>query len=216
MVSEDKKTGIILVGGGGHCKSVIDVLVDSQEFKIIGILDMKDKVGSNLLGFPIIGTDEDIPELVIKYKHFHITIGHILSNFNRVNLFHRIVSLGGVFPVIKAYDAHISKYALIQPGSFIGHKTVVNAGAKIGFNCIINTGAVIEHDSIVENSSHISTCVTVNADCQVGEGSFLSSHVVINRGVKIPPESRIYSGSIVTKSFKERGLSLKGIPAKIV
>jgi sugar O-acyltransferase (sialic acid O-acetyltransferase NeuD family) len=216
VVSEDKKTGIILVGGGGHCKSVIDVLVDSQEFKIIGILDMKDKVGSNLLGFPIIGTDEDIPELVIKYKHFHITIGHILSNFNRVNLFHRIVSLGGVFPVIKAYDAHISKYALIQPGSFIGHKTVVNAGAKIGFNCIINTGAVIEHDSIVENSSHISTCVTVNADCQVGEGSFLSSHVVINRGVKIPPESRIYSGSIVTKSFKERGLSLKGIPAKIV
>ena len=216
MVSEDKKTGIILVGGGGHCKSVIDVLVDSQEFKIIGILDMKDKVGSNLLGFPIIGTDEDIPKLVIKYKLFHITIGHILSNFNRVNLFHRIVSLGGVFPVIKAYDAHISKYALIQPGSFIGHKTVVNAGAKIGFNCIINTGAVIEHDSIVENSSHISTCVTVNADCQVGEGSFLSSHVVINRGVKIPPESRIYSGSIVTKSFKERGLSLKGIPAKIV
>ena len=67
-MSEDKKIGIILVGGGGHCKSVIDVLVDSQEFKIIGILDMKNKVGSNLLGFPIIGTDEDIPKLIMKYK----------------------------------------------------------------------------------------------------------------------------------------------------
>ena len=215
-MSEDKKIGIILVGGGGHCKSVIDVLVDSQEFKIIGILDLKDKVGSNLLGFPIIGTDEDIPKLIMKYKNFHITIGHILSNVNRVNLFNRIVSLGGSFPIIKAYDAQISKYALIHPGSFIGHKAVINAGAKIGCNCIINTGAVIEHDSIVENHSHISTCVTVNADCQVGEGSFLSSHVVINRGVEIPPESRVYSGSIVTKSFKERGISLKGIPAKIV
>ena len=215
-MSEDKKIGIILVGGGGHCKSVIDVLVDSHEFNIIGILDMKDKVGSNLLGFPIIGTDEDIPKLIIKYKYFHITIGHILSNVNRVNLYHRIESLGGSFPIIKAYDAHISKFALIHPGTFIGHNVVINAGAKIGSNCIINTGAVIEHDSIVENHSHISTCVTVNADCQVGEGSFLSSHVVINRGVEIPPESRIYSGSIVTKSFKERGISLKGIPAKIV
>jgi acetyltransferase-like isoleucine patch superfamily enzyme len=68
----------------------------------------------------------------------------------------------------------------------------------------------------VEKHCHISTCVTLNADCQVGECSFLSSHVVINRGVEIPPESRIYSGSIVTKSFKERGISLKGIPAKIV
>jgi len=215
-VSEDKKMEIILVGGGGHCKSVIDVLVDSQEFKIIGILDMKDKVGSNLLGFPIIGTDEDIPKLIMKYKNFHITIGHILSNVKRVNIYQRIELLGGSFPIIKAYDAHISKYALINSGSFIGHKAVINAGAKIGCNCIINTGAVIEHDSIVENHSHISTCVTVNADCQVGEGSFLSSHVVINRGVEIPPESRIYSGSIVTKSFKERGISLKGIPAKIV
>lgn len=215
-MSEDKKIGIILVGGGGHCKSVIDVLVDSQEFNIIGLLDMKDKVGSNLLGFPIIGTDDDIPKLITKYKNFHITIGHILSNVNRVNLYHRIESLGGSFPIIKAYDAYVSKYALIHPGTFIGHKAVINAGAKIGCNCIINTSAVIEHDSIVENHSHISTCATVNADCQVGEGSFLSSHVVINRGVKIPPESRIYSGSIVTKSFKERGISLKGIPAKIV
>jgi sugar O-acyltransferase (sialic acid O-acetyltransferase NeuD family) len=215
-VSEDNKIGIILVGGGGHCKSVIDVLVDSKEFKIIGILDMKDKVGSNLLGFPIIGTDEDIPKLITKYKNFHITIGHILSNVNRVNLYNRIESLGGTFPVIKAYDAHISNFALINSGSFIGHKAVINAGAKIGCNCIINTGAVIEHDSIVEKHCHISTCVTLNADCQVGEGSFLSSHVVINRGVEIPPESRIYSGSIVTKSFKERGISLKGIPAKIV
>ena len=215
-MSEDNKIGIILVGGGGHCKSVIDVLVDSQEFKIIGILDMKDKVGSNLLGFPIIGTDEDIPKLIMKYENFHINIGHILSNVSRVNLYHRIESLGGIFPIIKAYDAHISKYAFINPGTFIGHKAFINAGAKIGCNCIINTGAVIEHDSIVENHSHISTCVTVNADCQVGEGSFLSSHVVINRGVKIPPESKIYSGTIVTKSFKERGISLKGIPAKIV
>ena len=215
-MSEVKKTGIILVGGGGHCKSVIDVLVDSQEFKIIGILDMKDKLGSNLLGFPIIGTDEDIPKLIIKYKNFHITIGHILSNVKRVNIYQRIELLGGSFPIIKAYDAHISKYAFINPGTFIGHKAVINAGAKIGCNCIINTGAVIEHDSIVENHSHISTCVTVNADCQVGEGSFLSSHVVINRGVKIPPESKIYSGTIVTKSFKERGISLKGMPAKII
>lgn len=215
-MSEDKKIEIILIGGGGHCKSVIDVLQHNQEFKIIGILDSKDKVGSNLLGFPIIGTDEDIPRLILKYKIFHITIGHILSNVSRVNLFNKIESLGGTFPVIKAYDAHISSFATVNPGSFIGHKTVINAGSKIGYNCIINTGAIIEHDAVIGSHSHISTSVTINADCGVGEGSFLSSHVVLNRGVEIPPNTRIYSGSIVTKSFMDKGISLKGIPAKVV
>jgi acetyltransferase-like isoleucine patch superfamily enzyme len=57
---------------------------------------------------------------------------------------------------------------------------------------------------------------TVNADCIVGENSFLSSHVIINRGIHITSNTIIYSGSVVTKSFKESGIALRGIPAKIV
>jgi sugar O-acyltransferase (sialic acid O-acetyltransferase NeuD family) len=207
---------IILIGGGGHCKSVIDVISSTKEFEIAGIVDVKEKIGTKILGFPVIGSDDDLFKIVKLYKYFHISIGHILSNSSRVRVFKLIEELGGCFPVIRAYDAHVSSFANIKPGTFIGHKVVVNAGVEIGINCIINTSAIIEHDSIIGDHCHISTMATVNADCEIGESSFLSSHVVINRGIHIARQSRIFSGSVVTKSFEKQGVALKGIPAQII
>jgi sugar O-acyltransferase (sialic acid O-acetyltransferase NeuD family) len=207
---------IILIGGGGHCKSVIDVISSTKEFKIAGIVDIKEKVGTKILGFPVVGSDDDLYKIVKSYKYFHISIGHILSNSSRIRVFKLIEELGGSFPVIKAYDAHVSSFSNIKQGTFIGHKVVVNAGVDIGMNCIINTSAIIEHDSIIRDHCHISTMATVNADCEIGESSFLSSHVVINRGIHIARQSRIFSGSVVTKSFEKQGVALKGMPAQII
>jgi len=36
---------IILIGGGGHCKVVIDTILSTNEFEIIGILDLEENVG---------------------------------------------------------------------------------------------------------------------------------------------------------------------------
>lgn len=210
------KQDIILIGGGGHCKSVIDVIESNQEFRIAGIIDVKDKQGSNLLGFPFVGTDEELPFMIKKYKYFHISVGHILSNVNRVRIFQLVSELGGEFPIIKANDAYVSTFASIKAGTFIGHRAVINAGAQIGLNNIINTGAIIEHDSIIGDNCHISTMATVNADCEIGDNTFLSSHAVINRGIKIPERSIVYSGAVVTKTFIGFGLALRGIPAKII
>ncbi len=214
MLDKQKKD-IVLIGGGGHCKSVIDIIEDNQEFRIIGIIDVNVKLGSELLGVPFIGTDEDIPLLVKKYTYFHISVGHILSNTNRVRIFQLITKLGGEFPILIAKDAYVSSFASIKAGTFIGHKVVINAGAQIGLNNIINTGAIVEHDSIIGDHCHISTMATVNADCEIGDNTFLSSHVVINRGIEIAKNTMIYSGAVVTKSFLQTGISLSGIPAKI-
>ncbi len=213
---DNQKKEIILIGGGGHCKSVIDVIFSTNEFKIAGIVDVKEKIGTKILGVPVIGSDDDLINIVKSYKYFHVSIGHILSNSSRIRVFKLIEDLGGSFPVIRAYDAYISSFANIKSGTFIGHKVVVNAGVKIGINCIINTNAIIEHDSIIGDHCHISTMATVNADCKIGESSFLSSHVVINRGIYLARESRVFSGSVVTKSFEKQGAALKGIPAKII
>ena len=51
---------LILIGGGGHCKSCIDVIEGVNDYKILGILDTADKVGQEVLGYKIIGTDSDI------------------------------------------------------------------------------------------------------------------------------------------------------------
>src|SRR6476620_8115504 len=132
---------IILIGGGGHCKSVIEVIESAGQYKIGGIVDVPEKVGELVLGYKIIGSDNDLPSLMAEFRNFHITVGHIRSNKVRVKMFDQLREKGASLPVIIASTAHVSSHARVNEGSVIMHHAFVNAGAKIGKNCIINTGA---------------------------------------------------------------------------
>lgn len=70
---------ILLVGGGGHCRSCIDVIEAEKKFKIAGIVDVKEKLHQNVLGYEVIGTDEEILDLIKKFNSCLITIGQIKS-----------------------------------------------------------------------------------------------------------------------------------------
>ncbi|HIE16406.1 MAG TPA: hypothetical protein EYP69_05735, partial [Bacteroidales bacterium] len=52
---------IILIGGSGHCKACIDVIEAENKFQIEGILDLPIKYGSKILGYKVIGNDDNIP-----------------------------------------------------------------------------------------------------------------------------------------------------------
>ena len=54
---------IILIGGGGHCKSVIDVIEQQGHFSISGIVDKPELFGTDVLGYPVIGNDSDLESL---------------------------------------------------------------------------------------------------------------------------------------------------------
>ena len=171
---------LILLGGGGHCKSVIDV-AESAGYTILGVLDKAELVGTKVLGYEIIGTDDDIPQYVDKAE-FLITVGQIKSPATRQKLAALVEQAGGRFATVIASDAYVSKYATIGAGTVIMHKAVVNADANIGEHCIINTMANIEHEVQIGGFCHVSTGVMVNGNCKIPEGMFIGSQSVINNG----------------------------------
>ena len=188
---------LILVGGGGHCKSVIDVVEATNQFRIVGIVDTKENLGTEVCGYKIMATDDDIDELVRTYRYFLITVGQIRSSAIRTRLFHRIKSQGGLFPVLIAPTAYVSTHAVLGEGSVIHHHAFVNAGARIGVNCIINTAALIEHDVQIGNHCHVSTAAVVNGNCSVGDHCFIGSQAVVSQGVTISQECLIGAGAVV-------------------
>lgn len=188
---------LVLVGGGGHCKSVIDV-AESAGYTILGILDKPELVGTSVLGYNVIGTDDDLPQYVDKAE-FVITVGQIKSSALRRKLAQMVKDAGGKLATIIAADAYVSKYAILGEGTVVMHKAVVNAGAKIGANCIINTMANIEHDVQVGDFCHVSTGVMVNGEVKIGDDSFIGSGSVIHQCVSIEANSIIPAGSIVRK-----------------
>lgn len=182
---QTQNNNIILIGGGGHCKSCIDVIEQQGRFKITGIIDLPEKQHQKILGYPVIGTDDDLPHLATKYNHFLITLGQIKSPDTRMALFEKIKSLGGTFPVIISPLAYVSKHTTVEEGTIVMHKALVNAGATVGKNCIVNTKALIEHDAVIRDHCHIATNTVINGGCTVGEGSFFGSTAMARECIEI-------------------------------
>jgi len=176
---------ILLIGGGGHCKSVIDVIEQESKFIIAGIIDKKELIGQEVLGYKIIGCDSDLEKLFEKYKYAIVTVGQIKSNNIRVKLFNKLKEIGYKLPTIVSPLAYISKYAIIEEGTVIMHYAFVNAGAKIGKNCIINTKALIEHDAVIGDNTHISTATVINGGVVVKEDSFIGSNTTTREYIEI-------------------------------
>lgn len=199
------KRPLILIGGGGHCKSVIEV-AESAGYEIKGILDMPDEVGKEVLpGHKIIGIDEDIPQYVEKCD-FVITVGFIKNPALRIKLYNKVKAAGGRLATIIASTAHVSKYAELGEGTVIMHQAFVNAGAKIGDNCIINTFVNIEHDAEVGNQCHISTGTMMNGECKIGENCFIGSQSVCANCIEIASDIIVGAGSVVRKSIRVKGI----------
>ena len=188
---------IILIGGGGHCKSVIDVIEQEGKFQIIGIVDKPELLGVKVLGYPVIGNDSDLVDLSKKYRYALVTVGQIKSSSLRVRLFKLAVKVGLTMPNIISPRAYVSKHAMIGQGTVIMHDALENANAKIGQNCIINSKALIEHDAIIEDFCHIATNAVINGAAIVRQGSFLGSGVITKQGVKVEKNSFIKAGSLV-------------------
>jgi sugar O-acyltransferase (sialic acid O-acetyltransferase NeuD family) len=212
MISRDK---IILIGGGGHCNSVIDIIEQENKFEIAGIVDRAEMIGKKTLNYEIIAEDLDLPKLVKEFKYFFITVGHIRSNQLRIKLYETVVFLGGKFPVIVSPLAHVSKHARVLDGTVIMHKATVNPNSFIEQNSIINTGSIIEHGVKVGKHCHISTGAVVNGDCCIKDNCFVGSGSVLVNGITIHENTLVGAGSVVIKDVRPFS-KIVGNPAKLM
>ena len=189
------KEKIVLIGGGGHCRSVIDVIEQENKYEIIGIVDKKELIGKKVLNYEIIASDDALDEIFETCKNAIITIGQIESSSLRTKIFKNLKNIGFNLPVIISPIAYVSKYSIIEEGTIILHHALINANVKIGKNCIINTKALVEHDSIVEDYCHISTASIINGGVIVKEGTFLGSNATSKQNIEI--NGFIKAGSLV-------------------
>ena len=190
------KEKILLIGGGGHCKSVIDVIESQNRFEIAGIVDKKEFMGQKILDYEIIGCDEDLETLFKEYKYVVITIGQLLNANKRIELFDLVKKIGYELPIIISSRAYVSKHARIEEGCVVMHDVIINASAAVEKNCIINTKALIEHDAIIKENCHISTGAIINGGVVVNKNSFVGSNVVTKQYITIKENSFIKAGSL--------------------
>lgn len=190
------KPNLVLIGGGGHCVSVIDIIENGNEFNILGILD-SNITENNILGYKILGGDDLIPELVNENTYFLITVGQIKSYSIRKKISKILIKNNAKLATVISSLAYVSKHASIEEGTVIMNHTVVNAKSKIGKNCIINTMSNIEHGVLIGEFCHISTCAVVNGESIIGNGTFIGSNATISNNTTVKENSIISAGKFI-------------------
>lgn len=188
---------LILIGAGGHCKSCIDVIEQLGGWQIAGIVDKKGSGMTDVLGYPIIGCDDDLPELRKQYDYAFVSLGQIASAALKKSLFNQLKNLGFQQPGLVSPLAYVSQHASLGEGTIVMHHALINAGAQVGANVIINSKALIEHDAQIGDHCHIATNAVINGDVRVGESSFVGSGAITKQGIEIAANSFIKAGSLV-------------------
>ena len=196
---------IELIGSGGHCKSCVDVIEASNQYRMLGVVVPKNFPvrQQNPEQYPILGTDDDLKIIVSQTKNILIAIGQLGKGELRASLFQSALDAGAVFPTIVSMFAYTSNRSSIGEGTIIMHMAVVNSGAIIGANCIINSMALVEHDVVIGNNVHVATGALINGNVTIGSNCFVGSGATIKQGVTIGKNTVIQAGQFVRDSLPE-------------
>lgn len=206
---------IVLIGAGGHCKVIIDIIKSNGDFQIVGVTD-KNHTDDKVLDVPILGDDSILEGLYNDGVKFAFICIGALSNLSiRNNIYKKLKSIGFQIPILIHKNAIVSQYSSISDGTCIMAGAIVNPNAEIGENCIINSGAIIEHDCVIGSNTHVSpkACIAgssiVGSDCHVGLGSSIIQCVKIGNNVTIG------AGAVVVNNVQDNVLVV-GVPAKVI
>ena len=207
------KKKILLIGGGGHCHSVLDSILAAEAYEEIGIIDNR---FNSELGVSVVGTDDDIPRLMSEgWLEAFVTVGSVGNTKVRRNLYEMIKSIGLNVPTIIDPTAVVAKGTELSEGVYVGKNSIVNAGSRIGTCAIINTGAIVEHNCVIGNFSHICPGSTICGQVFVGDDSHVGAGTVVRQQINIGCGSLIGIGSVVVKDIPNN-VKAYGNPCRVV
>jgi sugar O-acyltransferase (sialic acid O-acetyltransferase NeuD family) len=203
---------VVLIGGGGHCRSCIDV-IQGTGAEIHGVLTPEPLVGT--LGYERLGDDRWLEASIARCYVFLVAVGQTSISSLRKDLYSKVIAQGLDFFTAQSNKATISNQAQVGLGSILMPHAVVGPKVYIGENSIINTGAIIEHDVHIENHVHVAPGAVVNGGVKISAGSMIGSNAVILPQINIAADVIVGAGSVVTQDIKNAGTWI-GAPARRV
>lgn len=208
------KKKLLLIGGGGHCKSILDTLYRCNSYGEIGIIEQSQTLNKKVLDSHIIGTEEDLPMLKKDgYTDAFISVGSIGNPTVRIKLYKQMLNLGFVLINIIDTTSYIGFNCRFGNGVFIGKNVTLNADVNVKDGAIINTNAVIEHDCEIGAFVHIAPGSTICGNVSIGNNTHIGAGATVIQSVHIGKDVIVGAGSVVVDSIKDFQ-KYCGVPAK--
>ncbi len=196
------KTRLLVVGAGGHGRSVAEAAELSGQFEVVGFLDDALHVGEIVLGVPMLGTVDSMAYHRAAADQAIVAVG---NNAVREGLMQQLIAAGFELATVVHPSAIVSPRALLGAGSSVMSGAILGTETRLGIGSIVNCGAVVDHHAIVEDYGHLGVNASMAGATVLGRGAWMQAGAVLGYGVTVPSGLTLAPGEVVdskTKKYK--------------
>lgn len=205
-------SALIIFGGGGHGKTVIDLVRALGTYRIVGVFDDGLTPGSDVLGVPVLGGEKDLGEWHSRGIHLAVNaVGGIGNPVVRVQIFEILEKAGFVFPALVHPSAVVERSATIEPGVQVFAHSYIGSAARVGFGSVINVGAIVHHDCVIGRVVNLSPGATLAGNVHVGNYAQIGMLATVNLKITIGENARLGNGCTVKSDVPSGGRVWAGI-----
>jgi sugar O-acyltransferase (sialic acid O-acetyltransferase NeuD family) len=204
-------TALVIYGGGGHAKSLIELIQVEGKYHVVGILDDHLVTGTMMFGIPVLGNGDFL--LRLKSQGIGLVVnavGGIGDILPRLRIYEKIKAAGLTVPSVVHPRSYVEKSARLSGGEQIFFNAYVGSDVTVGFGCIVNTGAILSHDCVLGDYVNISPGAILAGAVQVDERSLIGMGATINLGVKIGSGVRVGNSAVVKADVPQNSIVRAG------
>lgn len=207
---------IIVIGAGGHAKVLVDIILKEKKYHLAGFLDNNLETGTKVMGFEVLGKDENLLDVIDEYSIYGgiIAIG---DNINRKKISENISNKINGFKFINCIHpaASIGNSVKIGVGNVFMAGSIINSSSCIGNHCIFNTNSSVDHDNLIDDYVNISPNVVIGGGATIKKAVQVGMGAIVLEGLTLNTNCIVGAGSLINKNTKPNSVYY-GIPAKFV
>jgi sugar O-acyltransferase (sialic acid O-acetyltransferase NeuD family) len=195
---------IVIIGGGGHTRVLIDVL-EQLGAKVEGIVTQdKMLLGQTMLGVPVIGLDKDFKGDPAKLLLVNGVGNKARSGDSGLRVRQQVVEqftkLGFKFASVISKDARVSVHNKLAEGVQILHGAMIQPATRIDAHTIVNTGALVEHDCVIGSYCHLAPAAVLCGNVRIGNLVHIGANSTVVQELIVGEKAVIGAGIRVARN----------------
>jgi len=205
--TSNRQERVLILGAGGGCNLVLDILTHSSQQRGVIILDgNKSLHNKTMMGVKVLGSIDLIEELWATGKFDAVISTIVKDNDERKEIFENITVKGIPFTNIIDFSANVRSNVKMGIGNLIVSGCYLAPSVTIGNNNFLAAYTAIEHHSVIGSHCTFGPRFTASGKVHIGDSCKFGTGIFVEPFVKIGSNTTIASGAIVTGHIPENSL----------
>lgn len=188
------KQRLLIIGAGGHGRSVAEAAVLHGDYELTAFLDDAAESSQRVWDWPVWGTTTMLAACRDRVDAVIVAIG---NNALREILHQRVQAEGLLLATVVHPAATVSPRAAMGQGCAIMAGAIVGTDAQLGEGVIVNCGAVVDHDCTVEPFGHLGVNAGMAGGSVLGRRAWMPVGAALAYGVRVAADRVLRAGEVV-------------------